>query len=166
MPGFLVATAVRHVADPAGAAEQPVDVTDLIASVVREHPWGREVTSALDVLLAAACRRQAASGTRRPPTGRGEGDAEPAEALMLAARTDSDSPSAGRPAESPGTRATNRSMTKPTSSAGGNSSALLWAGFRVLATLSKGTVEHWLPFCSCSAASASGVVPRLDQLLP
>lgn len=178
---YLIAAAVRHVNDPTGKAERSADAADLIAGVIREHPWEREVVGTLGALLVAACRHEAATGTRHQLVARGDGDSELAEALLRAVRNDFDSPSTGYDDDEMRGHVLIEEFRAAHGLRDGESvdaedseerrrdqvRALLWAGFRVLATLSKGTLEHarspWLWLASLDSDAIDSLVDDLAE---
>ncbi|MEU3642961.1 hypothetical protein AB0E59_06205 [Lentzea sp. NPDC034063] len=176
---YLIAAAVRHITDPTGKTERAADAADLISGAVREHPWDREIVGTLGALLVAACRREAATGTRHQLIARGEGDPELAEALLLTVRNDFDSPSTDYDDDrmrghvlieefrsSHGLRDDESTDAEPSEERWRDQRrALLWAGFRVLATFGKDTLEHARsPWLWLSALDSDAVDPLVNEL--
>jgi hypothetical protein len=177
---YLIAAAVRHIADPTGKAERAADATDLIAGAIREHPWDREIIGTLGALLVAACRREAAAGTRHQLIARGDGDPELAEALLLAIRNDFDSPSTDYDDDDRmrghvlieefrsihGLRDDESTDVEPSEERRHDQlRALLWAGFRVLATFGKDTLEHARsPWLWLAGLDSDAIDPLVNEL--
>lgn len=92
---YLLAGAVLDLSDPTGETRytgNAVDAADLIAGACRQHPWDREITSALGTLLIAAGRYEAETVTEQELIGRGGGDAELARKLLNAVRSEINEP--------------------------------------------------------------------------
>jgi hypothetical protein len=87
---YLLVAAARRLTNPNDRYEPRVDADDLVAGSI-EHPWGRELVSALGGLLVAAARHEAAT-SHNPLLGRGGGDPELAQALLDAIRKDQTQP--------------------------------------------------------------------------
>ncbi len=86
---YLIAGAVQNLADPTGSTRK-VDASDLVAGVLAESPWDREVAGALGGLLIAAGRGEAETDERGRLVAHGEGDRELALALLEAVRAEID----------------------------------------------------------------------------
>lgn len=178
---YLIAAAVRHITDPTGKTERAADAADLISGAIREHPWDREIVGTLGALLVAACRREAATGARHQLIARGEGDPELAEALLNAIRNDFDSPSTDYDDDrmrghvlieefrsSHGLRDDGSTDAEPSEERWRDQlRALLWAGFRVLSTFGKDTVEHarspWLWLADLDSDAIDPLVNELAE---
>ncbi|ABW12229.1 hypothetical protein Franean1_2806 [Parafrankia sp. EAN1pec] len=89
---FLIAGAIRGINNPTEGRPETIDAADVVAATVTESPWRGKIPGALGALLVAAARYEAAYGASRPLTGRGEGDAAVAEALLATVRADRESP--------------------------------------------------------------------------
>ncbi len=187
---FLIAGAVRDLHDPTGESRhtpEAVDAADLVAGAVAQHPWGREVGGELGTLLIAAGRYEAASGARRPLTGHGGGDAALAQQLLEAVRAEIDRPAIDYDDDRMRGHVLvedfmerhdlqwNRRTGDLDDEADERRSreqlrALLWAGLRVLATLTHDLTDDapspwlWLADLECDDLSpAVGVLAELDD---
>jgi hypothetical protein len=185
---FLIAGAVRDLHDPSGESRytaEAVDAADLVAGAVTQHPWSREVAGELGTLLIAAGRGEAASGTRRPLIGRGGGDAALAQHLLESVRAEIEEPAIKYDDDRMrGHVLVEEFMERhdvrwnwhsDDSDAGERRSsdqlrALLWAGLRVLATLSHDVTDSarspwlWLTGLRIDEVSpAVGVLAEIDD---
>ncbi|MGW5739971.1 hypothetical protein [Amycolatopsis sp. NPDC003861] len=187
---FLIAGAVRDLHDPTGESRytpEAVDAADLVAGAVTQHPWGREVAGELGTLLIAAGRHEAASGTRRPLTGHGGGDSALAQQLLDTVRSEIDQPAIDRDddrmrghvlvenfMEHHDLQWNRRTGDLDEDTAERRSRdqlrALLWAGLRVLATLTHDLTDNapspwlWLADLECDdLSSAVGMFAELDD---
>lgn len=156
---YLLVAAARGINDPTGKAQGTVDAADLVAGSTAEHPWDRELSDELGTLLVAACRLEAATGTRSPLVARGGGDPQLAQALLDIIRSDYESPSTDYEDDDAmrGHVLVERFMAEHDLRWNWHDSddpvigeersreqfrALLRAGLRALATLGKDTLQH------------------------
>jgi hypothetical protein len=155
---YLLVAAARRLTNPNDRYQPRVDAADLVAGAI-EHPWGRELVSALGGLLVAAARAEAATSIQHPLLGRGSGDPALAQALLDTIRKDQAQPATGY--DDDGMRGHvlvdqfttdhnltfNRVDTALDPKANEYRSheqlrSLLWAGIRTLATLGKDTLKQ------------------------
>ncbi|WIV59124.1 hypothetical protein [Amycolatopsis nalaikhensis] len=187
---FLIAGAIRDLHDPTGESRhtpEAVDAADLVAGAVTQHPWGREVGGRLGTLLIAVGRHEATSGARRPLTGHGGGDSALAQQLLEAVRAEIDHPALDYGDDRMRGHVLvegfmehhdlqwNRRTGDLDDEADERRSreqlrALLWAGLRVLATLTHDLTDQapspwlWLADLECDDLSpAVGVLAELDD---
>jgi hypothetical protein len=182
---FLIAGAVRDLHDPSGESRytaDAVDVADLVTGAVTQHPWGREVAGELGKLLIAAGCGEAASDIRRPLIGRGGGDAALAQQLLESVRAEIDEPVIKYDDRMRGHVLVEEFMERhdvrwnwhsDDSDTGERRSseqlrALLWAGLRVLATLSHDVTDYarlpWLWLTGLRIDEVSPVVGVLAEI--
>lgn len=90
---YLLAGAVRYLIDPKPHSRWRIDPAEVVDGAVIDHPWDREIASALSVLLIAAGDAEAQIGVRDPLASRGEGDPALAEALLVRVRSEIAEPS-------------------------------------------------------------------------
>ncbi|MBE8523329.1 hypothetical protein ILP97_38570 [Amycolatopsis sp. H6(2020)] len=187
---FLIAGAVRDLHDPTGESRytpEAVDAADLVAGAVTQHPWGSEVAGELGKLLIAAGRHEATSGARRPLTGHGGGDTALAQQLLEAVRAEIDQQAIDYDDDRMRGHVLledfmehhdlqwNRHTGDLDDEADERRSreqlrALLWAGLRVMATLTHDLTDQapspwlWLADLECADLSpAVGVLAELDD---
>ncbi|MGA8114972.1 MAG: hypothetical protein WCA46_15000 [Actinocatenispora sp.] len=180
---YLVAAAVRDLADPAGRTGHRVDAAELAEAAARDHPWGRELVSALGELMVVAGRAEAEAGRRTRLTGRGGGQTDLPEALLHRVRAEIDVPSTGFRDDTMRGRALIDQFVDDMGLSWDDAGDarhedpghrplwhLLWAGLRVLATLSgDGTNDARSPWLWLDALGADhadplvGVLAELDR---
>jgi hypothetical protein len=186
---FLIAGAVRDLHDPTGESRhtpEAVDAADLVAGAVTQHPWGREIAGELGTVLIAAGRHEAtASGTRRALTGHGGGDTSLAQQLLEAVRGEIDHPAIDYDDDQMRGHVLVENFMEHHQLQWNRRSddlddderhsreqlqALLWAGLRVLATLTHDLTDHtpspWLWLANLESddlSPAVGVFAELDD---
>ncbi|MCR6488367.1 hypothetical protein M8542_36610 [Amycolatopsis sp. OK19-0408] len=185
---FLLAAAVRDLHDPTGESRRTpnaVDAADLIGGAVTQHPWGRELASELGTLLIAAAEHETAAGTRRPLTGHGNGDTALAQHLLSAVRAEIDQPATDYDddrmrghvllddfMQCHDLRWNHRSDDLDDAAyqlrSRAQLRALLWAGLRVLATVTHDVTEHartpWLWLDALDSDDANPAVEILAEI--
>ncbi len=187
---FLIAAAVRDLHDPTGESRhtpEAVDAADLVAGAVAQHPWGREVAGELGTLLIAAGRHEATSGTRQQLTGHGGGDTALAQQLLETVRAEIDQPAIDYDDDQMrghvlvedfmehhdlqwNRRSDDLDDEVDEQRSREQLRALLWAGLRVLTTLTHDLTDNadspwlWLADLECDDLSpAIGVLAELDD---
>jgi hypothetical protein len=82
---YLLARAVRSLWDPAASSRPTTDAQDVVAGAI-EHPWGRELVSALGPLLISAARLESDPDRDAKLVLHGAGDPELARDLLRRAQ--------------------------------------------------------------------------------